>query len=477
MSLSILVLKINNLQEKMNTPKEKHSLPLDSSLNEPLSRAKIRKTEEEEIPIEKLIENFTQLYLLFMKTLFESCTNKKFISIVSGSIFEEKCKESPLFNDDKKIFLDFTKDITERTFYQTAIEILIKFYGTGKFEQELPTDNKEEIPHLFYTLYDFLSSYNIEGIKQLASLETPIGTIKKDIYLCSLMEFLSIENSPKNILNNSNEDFIPINKEQMFLPGTIKFSFEQLKKIATSKIALEAYYYVCRSQYLFGLSPRSKPTRHKKEEIISTIRAQVLDILEKNQFFGVSFKISDYIIFGVTCSGYNVLIKKELITPKKFNEHHDIKNAYLLSTILHEVNHSLIRLNSSNINLANNAFSCTQKHFYVTKKSKKKNKRHCEKESGDIFDRVLIDKNCVFAQKDSEYLLDYNNWENSKDIKQFRNNYIAIIGKKRINSLIMKCKAIPLCNLNGLRLFKCARQAKNACLDGNLNIFFSLFNK
>ena len=181
---------------------------------------------------------------------------------------------------------------------------------------------------------------------------------------------------------------------------------------------------------MFGLKPKSKVPKAKKKEILQKIKDIVLNILTNNNFVSTKI-ISKKRIAALTFTGYNVIIDKDLLIPLEGKYGNVEKNAFILSTILNEIINSIIRINSSSLNV----------------------------ESGNYFDCVLLSNNPSFELKDSEFLLNSLNWTKIKTIKAFNQTYLSLLSKSQLKVVTTKGKQSTSNHFLGYE-FRCFRGLK-----------------
>ena len=404
----------------------KHKSVLDSMLDEPESGKKAKvlvvpKTDK---------EKFEQLLPLLIETIRKAVTECTFDSVIKNSDFETTFRGYG-YQQQELIFLDFRKAISKETFYSLCIVIFNSKYIMGSFQNTLNAMTDKNKKGIFLANYlQYLSTFTIQSVETFANRESNLGTMQKDVFLCNLCEYESIAFAPNFIFELTENELIPISKENLLIPTEKPFTFEDLVEIATSPIALNAYLEVCKNQCMFGLKPKSKIPKAKKKEILNTIKDNVLNILQNNNY--VSAKItSNKGIAALTYTGYNAIIDTDLFTPLEGKYGNVEKNALILTTILNEISYSLIRMNSSSLTV----------------------------ESRNHFNYLLFSNNANFELKDSEFLLNPINWKSIKTISTFKQKYLSLLSKSQLKEVTTKGKQPCSKHFLGYE-FRCFRDLK-----------------
>ena len=403
----------------------KHKSILDPILDEPESGKKPKQLE-----IQKSNKKiFELLFPLFIETIRKAVTDSNFGSVIKNSAFEKAFQEYGYQQPKKdRICLDFRIAISKDTFFSLCIDIFNLIYIKGCFQNELNAMTETNKKGIYLANFlQYLSKFTIESIETFVNKESNLGTMQKDAFLSNIYKYESI---PAFIFEIKESELIPISKEHIFISTEKPFTYEDLTEIAISPIALDTYLEVCKKQCVFGLKPKSKVPKAKKKEILKKIKDIVLNILTNNNYVSTKI-ISKKRIAALTFTGYNVIIDKDLLIPLEGKYGNVEKNAFILTTILNEIINSIIRINSSSLNV----------------------------ESGNYFDCVLLSNNPSFELKDSEFLLNSLNWTKIKTIKAFNQTYLSLLSKSQLKVVTTKGKQSTSNHFLGYE-FRCFRGLK-----------------
>ena len=181
-------------------------------------------------------------------------------------------------------------------------------------------------------------------------------------------------------------------------------SIIDLKQYIQSKASMEAYRKVFVNQQLDQFLKYN--SKNKNNIIDQTIKDILLPFLDNVNIYRANLGIK---LAAVTIFNLNIIINNSI-----FNfDNEVVRKAYLITTLLHELCHCLMRLFKRDKNKTNN--------FYDTLE-----KDECN-ESGNYYESLLFN-NQEYAEIDSLYLLDLKNWSHSA--QTFLKNYQKEIIKR-----------------------------------------------
>lgn len=181
-------------------------------------------------------------------------------------------------------------------------------------------------------------------------------------------------------------------------------SIIDLKQYMQSKASMEAYRQVFINQQLDQFLKYNSKTKNKI--IDQTIKDILLPFLDNVKIYRAKLGIK---LAAVTIFNLNIILNNSI-----FNFDNEIvRKAYLITTLLHELCHCIMRLFKRDQNKTNN--------FYDTLE-----KDGCN-ESGNYYESLLFN-NQEYAEIDSLYLLDLKNWSHSA--QTFLKNYQTEIIKR-----------------------------------------------
>lgn len=206
-----------------------------------------------------------------------------------------------------------------------------------------------EVKHLV-TFFHLMKEYNFDEISEM---DIVYQSVYRDIIISCLMDYSSIS-SELYILVINNLQLTKIDKEStlfnLYNKTTKNFTWNNLINIATSKSALQAYYKMAQQQSLFSIT--GTQTNEEKKQTLEIIKNKIIELLNSYTFYKGNIDLYSRQTYGITCLN-KIIIINERLTSKVLitNEYKKQANATIVTTILHELNHVMVRsCNNSNKN-------------------------------------------------------------------------------------------------------------------------------
>ena len=343
----------------------------------------------------------------------------------------------------------FKSHITSTSFYILAFYLIKENYLSTEIRSKLISkihkklfadprtqylETKKQIKRIcdFFTL---LKQYDFQIIEEK---EEDIKSFYSDIILSCFLNYKSIQDRLYTLVLNDIE-ITKLEKTSLFHKyNNSKYkdiTYDDLKTIATSNVALNAFYIISKKQGLFDISPNIK----KKEIpiILNQIKVEVITILNEYQLYIGDIDTFDSITWAITSVNKMLILNKQLICPNFVltNEQKLKQNALIVIVILHEICHSLIRLkkNNNNNNYINNTIE------FKEDKKEQEILYEPKEESGEYFEQLVTGNIPFYPHKIAKFISNINNWNMKLD--DFNRELLTIFNDFRNDG--PSCKSKP----------------------------------
>ena len=341
-----------------------------------------------------------------------------------------------LTEDIDEMYLSYEDEIDNNTLCQYSYYFINKWYISKEFENQLKNENLElvrDITHFFKEFKD----YNFN----LLLCSSPYASMSKDIFLNCMKNYKNIGGTPLFMLIIKKIDLNHLQKENLFHKDEFEMTFEKLKDFLTSKVALQCYYLLAKTQNMFSSKSESP------DEIKNVIKKEVLHILDTYTLYTASLSITNTVIAAITCSSKIIILSKSLF--EKDDRYGALKftgqNAAIIATLAHEVGHAMIRSIKNNFFLQTNSFGNIkykdlqsiieeEEHVenktliktikkYLSESELKDFYKHVEVEAGEFVESLLTNRIWTFNIIISRFIMTRENWD--KKLSEFRLFIIA----------------------------------------------------
>lgn len=305
----------------------------------------------------------------------------------------------------------FTSPISSNNFYTIAFYFIKTNYVDNEIGQLIKnitfTDclakprvqylKKKMLLNRIITFFDLLKDYDFDSIEH----KTPeLQNFYRDILLSAFKNYKAIEDELYTlILDNVTLTQIDTSAVFNIYKGTKynECNWKMMKEIATSPVAIEAFKQIAVKQELFDASKKS-------DEILSKeIREEIIRILDGYKIYIGDIDTYSHCTYGITSVDRILILNRKLISHHIFTDQQKLQaNSSIILTILHEINHSLIRLKRNNNN--NNYINDTQQF------NDENDILENGPESGEYFDRLIIGEVSYYPHKCAKYITTISNW-------------------------------------------------------------------
>ena len=412
---------VNVLKEiKVNEVKKEKKLKEIQSI---LNHKRLTK-ENKTLKIENLNEEIQKINISINNTKPLANTNFEALS----TFFAQKIQ---LTEDIDEMYLSYEDEIDNNTLCQYSYYFINKWYISKEFENQLKNESEaliRDIAHFF----DEFKDYNFN----LLLCSSPYASMSKDIFLNCMKNYKNIEGTPLFMLIIKKIDLNHLQKENLFHKDEFEMTFEKLKDYLTSKVALQCYYLLAKTQKIFSSKIESP------DEIKNLIKKEVLHILDTYTLYTASLSITNTVIAAITCSSKIIILSKSLF--EKDDHYGALKytgqNAAIIATLAHEVGHAMIRSIKNNFFLQTNSFGNIkykdlqniieeEEHVenktliktikkYLSESELKDFYKHVETEAGEFVESLLT--NCIWTFNIiiSRFIMTRANWDTK--LSEFR---------------------------------------------------------
>lgn len=395
--------------------------------------------------------------------------NAKIKDFVQQIKSKETLKKAKIFFDSNVTYPEedlikqkYEDNISEDSFYNISFFYINKNYLSEKVTQKIikatPIKRKKKAypKKKIYTqklfnltqiqkFFEILKNYNFE---ELESKELIYQSTYRDFILSSFMEFENIFNELYELVNKSRE-FTLINKTESLFNryencNYKQFKWEDLVNIATSPVSIEAYFELSKKQNLFSLNSHSELTESQINDKKEQIKKEVKRILNEYSIHEGQINTTNNGTYGISSVNKNIIINNKLRMNNSETDESLIRaNASIVVTLLHEINHILVR--TQNIEKDN--------YFLQTIDFK---------ESGAYFEHLIFnDTNTVFTTQSSLFILDYFNWQ--KTLSQFRKDFTSVYVPSLNSNMFFSIGKTKVDNSAHLpRTFTCNKQCSQS---------------
>lgn len=341
----------------------------------------------------------------------------------------------------------FKSHITSTSFYMLAFYLIKENYLstdirsklTSKIHKKLFADPRTqylETKKQIKKICDFFSLLKQYDFQKIEEKEEDIKSFYSDIILSCFLNYKCIQDRLYTLVLNDIE-ITKLEKTSLFHKyNNSKYknlTYDDLKTIATSNVALNAFYIISKKQGLFDISPNIK----KKEIpiILNKIKDEVMTILNEYQFYIGNIDTFDSITWAITSVNKMLILNKQLICPNFImtNEQKLEKNALILIVILHEICHSLIRLkkNNNNNNYINNTieFKEDNSNCLDSLQNEQEIPYEPKEESGEYFEQLVTGNVPFYPHKIAKFINNINNW--SMKLEDFNREILTLFNDFR----------------------------------------------